>query len=46
MAPDLIETDQGLLVTKAGILQSNKFYESISDEYDHLEYIASTEGGG
>lgn len=46
MAPDLIETDKGLLVTEAGILQSNKFYESISDEYDHLEYIASTEGGG
>ena len=46
MAPDLIETDNGLLVTEAGILQSNKFYESISDEYDHLEYIESTNGGG
>ena len=46
MAPNLVEADKGLLVTEAGILQSNRFYESISDEYDHLEYIESTNGGG
>lgn len=46
MAPDLVEADAGLLVTKSAKLQAQKFYESINDEYDHLVYIESTDGGG